>query len=131
MPLWAVSHFPTFNSFQEHTNEVEQKQLAQKKKNFVNYIFGHFYQMLWWESKARSGSTTYSFEEETDYSKIPIVLSGNLAQLNAKFENNMTGCTKEIKKWLQLTMNIIKRKEIFFIVENLNCIRNKKSNSIT
>ena len=41
--------------------------------------------MLWWEARARSGSTTYPFEEEIDHSNIPIILSFNIDQLETKF----------------------------------------------
>ena len=111
---WAVIHFPSFNNFQNNPNEVELKGLAQKKKNFMLYIFGHFGLMIWWEAKARSGNPTYPFEEETNHFKIPQVLSGKLAQLKINFEKNMPGCTKKIEKWLQLTTNIIKWKENFY-----------------
>ena len=65
--------------------------------------------MMWWETKEESGSTTYPFELEIDYSRITQVLTVKLAQLNIDLENNMPGLTKRIKKWLQLTTNNIKR----------------------
>ena len=54
--------------------------------------------MMWWETKEESGSTTYLFELEIDYSKITQVLTVKLAQLNIDLENNMPGLTKRIKK---------------------------------
>ena len=62
VPSLAVSHFPPFNIFQDHPNKVERKGLEQKKKNLMNYIFGNFDLMMWWEAKARSGTTTWPFE---------------------------------------------------------------------
>ena len=61
-------------------------------------IFGNFDLLMWWEAKARTVSTTYPFEEETDNSKIPQLLSGKLAQLNINFVNNMPGKTRKIEK---------------------------------
>ena len=87
--------------------------------------------MLRLEDKARSGSTKNPFEEEIDHSKIPQFLSGKLAQLKINFENNMLGWTNIFEKLLQLTMNIIKWKEISFILNNLNFIKNNKSNNLT
>ena len=54
--------------------------------------------MMWWETKEESGSTTYPFELEIDYSRITQVLTVKLAQLNIDLENNMPGLTKRIKK---------------------------------
>ena len=42
--------------------------------------------MMWWESKARSGSTAYPYEEDTDHSKIPEFLSVKLDHLKIDFE---------------------------------------------
>ena len=54
--------------------------------------------MMWWEAKARSVSTTYPFEEETDHFKIPQLLSGKLSQLNINFEKNIPDKTKKMEK---------------------------------
>ena len=97
VPSWVVRNFPSFNIFLDDPNEGERKGLVQKKKNLVDYIFGDFDIMMWWEFMAREGSTAYPFEEVTDRSKIPLVLSVKLAQLKTKFEWNITGCTREIK----------------------------------
>ena len=97
-PSWDVSHFTSFNSCQEHLNEVEHKGFVQKNNNLMLSIFDHFYLMMWWESKARLGSASYPFEEETDHSKIPQVLLGKLAQLKVNFEKNMPGTTNKMKK---------------------------------
>ena len=98
VPSWAVSHFGSFKSCQEHPNEVEQKGLAQKNKNLMLSIFGHFDLMMWWEAKAISSSTTYPFEEWTDHSKISQVLFGKLDRLKINFEKNMPGTTKKMEK---------------------------------
>ena len=129
VPSCSVSHLPSFKIWQEHPNEVERKGLEQKKKNLMLSIFGHFDLMVWWKAKEIPGFTTYPFEEETDHSKIK-VLSGKLDQLKIKFEKNMPGKTRKIKKWLQLTKNTRKRKEIVFILNSLKLIRNNKSNRI-
>ena len=84
MPLWSVIHFPSFNSLQWHTNEVERKGLAKNIKNLMLSIFGNFELMMWWETKARSGPTTYPFEEEIDHSKIAKVLSGK--EISTKYQ---------------------------------------------
>ena len=120
VPSWKVSHFPPFKTFQEYPSEGERKWLEQKKNNIINYIFGHFDLMLWWEAKVISGFTTYPFEEETHTSKTPLFLSDKISELKNNIEKNIPGCTNGIEKWLQLTMNIRKQKVIMFLVNNLN-----------
>ena len=57
-------------------------------------IFGNFDLMMWWEAKARSGSTIFPFEEEIDHYKIPQGWSSNLDQVNVNFEKNIPVFTK-------------------------------------
>ena len=95
---WTVIHSASFKSCQDISNEVKRKGLVHKKKNLMLSIFGHFDLMMWWESKAISGSTVSLFEGETDHYKIPQVLLIKLAQLNIKFENDMRGTPKKMEK---------------------------------
>ena len=94
---WAVRNFSSFKSCQYYPNEYERRGLEKKKKNILSSIFDHFDLMLWWKYNVREGSYVYPFEEETDYSKIPLVLSGKISQLKINSEKNMPGCTKEIR----------------------------------
>ena len=62
LPSWSVSHLTSFNIFQEYPNGVERKGLDQKNKNTILSIFGNLDLIMWWKSKAISGSNTYPFE---------------------------------------------------------------------
>ena len=85
VPLWSLINFRYFNSFQDEPSEVERRVLVQNNKNILDYIFGRFNLMLWWEDKVIEGSYVYPFKEETYHSKTPLVLSGNLAQIKTNF----------------------------------------------
>ena len=45
---WNMPNFSSFKSTQDSPNEVEQRDLLQKKKNLMSSIFGHFDLMQWW-----------------------------------------------------------------------------------
>ena len=47
VPSWNMRSFPPFKSNQDSPNKVEWRGLAQKKKNLMNSIFGHFYLIFW------------------------------------------------------------------------------------
>ena len=66
--------------------------------NLMLSTFGHFDLIMWWESKARSGSTTYPYEEETDHSRIIQLLLSKLARLKIDFEKNIPGTTNKLEK---------------------------------
>ena len=96
VPSWNVRNFSPFKSIQYSPNEVEQRGLAQNNNNLMNYIFGRYYLMHWWETKYREVTTQYPFEELTDIYKTPLFLVGNIFQPNRNFEN-FPGFTKKVK----------------------------------
>ena len=61
VPLWDVSNLPAFKNFQYGCYEAESRGLAQKKKNILNSIVGHVYQILWWEVNIREESYAKPF----------------------------------------------------------------------
>ena len=80
---WSISHTSRVANFIPMKVRVKGW-LIRRKISWILYLV-NFDLMLWWEARARSGSTTYPFEEEIDHSNIPIILSFNIDQLETKF----------------------------------------------
>ena len=112
--------FPSLKSSRDSPNKFEWIGLAQKNKNVMNAIFGHFDLMQWREAKAREGSNPYPFEEVTDCSKIPLILVVKILQLKRNFKNNMPGSTEKIENISNKLLTFEKKWRIMFNIKIQN-----------